>query len=49
MKKDFFKKKIRAEDLIRQMREDCSPQELSLIKKLTRRNRNERFEKSVVG
>jgi len=49
VKKDFFKKKIRADKFIQKLREEESPEFLKILKKGVKRDRNERFEKPVVG
>ncbi len=41
--------KVRVDKLLEEERKALSPQELKLIKMLTKRDRNERFEKPVVG
>lgn len=48
MKKEIIRKKIRVDKMLEEERKALSPQELKLIKQLTRSDPKERFRKVLV-
>ena len=47
MKKEIVKKKVRVQDMLEMEKKLLSAQELKLIKKLTKRDKNEKFERCL--
>jgi len=46
--KDLFKKKVKADKFLEQLREEEDPRVLKFISKMVKHDKNERFEKVVV-